>query len=1063
MPETPARNETISGHSEPILNTFGAGPATDPRCRLELFGGLRLLQGDRVLTRFRTHKAATLLAYLALHLRQSHPRDQLVDLFWPEMELEAGRVNLSTALTSLRRPLEPPGIPSGSVLVADRRSVQLNPAAVATDVAEFDALLDAASRAGDLAERTVLLERAVGLYRGELFPGCLEEWALLARARCSERYVDALEHLAAAREETGDLEGALAAARRAVEADPYREEPYRAQMRLYAFQGRVAAALETYRKLEQVLQAELGVSPAAVTRELAAQLQRNPEAAGAGFPARGAGPMPGGHSAPGQLATPPAAVPGSQLSAPPIADLGSRNADLKDRSSQSASPNPHSAMGGAAPQALLPLQLTRCFGREAEIAALIRRLGEPETRLATLTGPGGVGKTRLALEVARHLAPTFDGRVWFVELAALPDPNLIPFAVANALKLPLVSDKDPLEAVVEMLADTPCLLLLDNFEHLLREGPGPQGRESQPVNKSDRPTGGTALVRLLLERVPQLTCLVTSRQPLHLGGEQEFPVPTLGVPTGTETPERLMEWGSVALYADRAQLAKPDFALTERNAEAVARLCRKLEGMPLAIEMAAAWVKTLSPARILERLERQLELLVSRRRDLPPRHQSLRATIEWSHGLLTAEQQTCFARLSVFRGGWSLEAAEAVCGGEALTLLSELQEQSLLVMMEGEGEARYRLLEPLREYAAEKLEEQGGTGAARAQHAAYFLALAEEPGGNRSTLAWWEWLTRLELEYDNLRSVLEWSLAEEKLEEALRLAGALAALWGHRGPVTEGRRWLEQVLAKASAQTSARARALQAAGWLAVLQDDGAAARPLYEQSLAIWQALGDKSGIANSLHNLGDAMGSSDLEAARSYYERSLALWQELGNRRFSAAPLCNLGYIAKRQGDYLRARALFEEAMAIDREFGHRGGDAAVELGDVLCPLGEYARARAVLSKSLADAHELGNRVLLLAVLCNFARLAWAEATAEEHPAEGGTGQGRLRKSARLYGAAAALRDAIGLLPKGHKWERFDREAAALRAALGEEAFAAAWTEGHSMTLEQAINDALSRETPA
>jgi DNA-binding SARP family transcriptional activator len=276
MPETPARNDTISRVSVPILNNLGVGPATDPRCRIELFGGLRLLQGDRVLTRFRTHKAALLLAYLALHLRQSHPRDLLVDLFWPQMDLEPGRVNLSTVLTSLRRQLEPPGVPAGSLLIADRRTVQLNPDAVITDVAELDALLDTASRTATLPERALLLERAAGLHRGELLPGCFEEWALPERARCSERCVDALEELAAAREETGDLEGAVAAARRAMEADPYREEPYRAQMRLYAAQGRVAAALVTYRTPEQVLQAELGISPAAATRELAECLRRDP-------------------------------------------------------------------------------------------------------------------------------------------------------------------------------------------------------------------------------------------------------------------------------------------------------------------------------------------------------------------------------------------------------------------------------------------------------------------------------------------------------------------------------------------------------------------------------------------------------------------------------------------------------------------------------------------------------------------------------------------------------------------------------------------------------------------
>jgi predicted ATPase/DNA-binding SARP family transcriptional activator len=1042
MPETPARNETIARVSKPILNNIGAESASDPRCRIELFGGLRLLQGDRLLTRFRTQKAAILLAYLALHLSQTHPRDQLVDLFWPEMDLEPGRTNLSTALTSLRRQLEPPGIPAGSLLVADRRTVQLNPEAVVTDVAEFDLLLDTAARVEDPLERAGLLERAVGLYRGELLPGCLEEWALLERARSSERWAGNLEALAAAREESGDLEGALGAARRAVEADPYREEPYRAQMRLYAAQGRVAAALETYRKLEQVLRAELGVSPAAATRALAEQLQRDPASVGTRSPARASGPTVRGRAAPGH---PPAPMPKPRAG--------------KRTEAGGELPAPRDAVPFPSP---LPLQLTRFFGREAEIAELSRRLAVPQTRLLTLTGPGGAGKTRLALEVARQLAPAFHGRVWFVELAALPDPNLIPFALASALKLSLTPEKDPLEAVVETLADTPCLLLLDNVEHLLHERPGPLGPENPPTNKSDRPAGAPALVRLLLERVPRLTCLATSRQPLHLGGEQEFPVPPLGMAAGTETPERLLQWGSVALYADRAQLAKPDFAVTERNAEAVAGLCRKLEGMPLAIEMAAAWVKTLPPGRMLERLEHRLELLVSRRRDLPARHQSLRATIEWSYELLSPELQACFARLSVFRGGCSLEAAEAVCGGEALRLLSELQEQSLLGMVEGQEEGRYRLLEPLREFAGEKLEERGETGEVRARHAAFFLALAEEPEGNQGTSAWWEWLARLEREYDNLGAVLDWSLAEERIEEALRLASALAALWENRGPLSEGRRRLAQVLARAPGQTRAWANALQEAGALALLQGDVAAARSFFEQSLTIWQALADKPEIARLLHSLGDVVGRADWEAARAYYEQSLALKQEVGDRKGSAASLCNLGYIAVKQGDLCRARTLFEEAVAIDREFGERGGDAPVALSGVLSDLGEHARARVLLTESLLAAQELGNRLLLINVLTRLARVALVEATAASDPPEGGTGRGRLLQSVRLFGAAAALRDAMGLAQQPYNAEQQGREAAVLRAALGEETFAAAWAEGYAMTAEQSIADALSPVAP-
>jgi tetratricopeptide (TPR) repeat protein len=394
-----------------------------------------------------------------------------------------------------------------------------------------------------------------------------------------------------------------------------------------------------------------------------------------------------------------------------------------------------------------------------------------------------------------------------------------------------------------------------------------------------------------------------------------------------------------------------------------------------------------------------------------------------------------------------------VCGREALRLLSELQEQSLLGTVEGQGEVRYRLLEPLREYAGEKLEERGEISEVQARHAPFFLALAEEPEGNRGSSAWWEWLGRLEREYDNLGAVLDWSLAEERIDEALRLATALAVLWENRGPLREGRRRLAQVLARAPGQTRAWANALQEGGALALLHGDVAAARSFFEQSLAIWQALAHKPEIARLLHSLGDVVGQADWEAARAYYEQGLALRQEVGDRKGSAASLCSLGYIALKQGDRCRARTLFEEAVAIDREFGDRGGDAPVALSGVLSDLGEHTRARALLTESLLAAQERGSMLLVINVLTRLARLALAEATTASHPPAGGTGRGRLLQSVRLFGAAAALRDAMGLAQQPYDAEQQGRDAAVLRATLGEELFTAAWAEGRAMSLEEAI----------
>src|SRR5579871_2410715 len=647
----------------------------DPRCRVELFGELRLVQADQTITRFRTQKVAAVLAYLALYIRQGHTREEIVDRFWPEMDLDAGRNNLSTLLVSLRRQLEPMGVPQGSVLMADRRNVRLNADVVTTDVAEFDALLKAVGKMASTEEQRSALERAVALYRGDLLPGIYDEWATQEQDRCRARYVDALVAWGRCLQAAGEYDTALSLLQRAITADPYREEVYASRMRLQAGLGSPASALETYRQLEGFLKENLGVAPGGKARALAELLHKDPKALLM---------TAGSHAVVTQRTNPPERVP--------------------PRSAPRPDPIPPSAQ----PPSTLPLQMTRFFEREQELAQLEAFLTDGITRLLTLTGPGGTGKTRLAIEVARRVAPAFAGRVWFVSLADLIEPALIPFALASAFGLPAADRSDPLEAAVAALSAAPCLLILDNFEHLLRAG-GSASKGDHPIS-----SGAVALVRLLLGRVPGLVCLVTSREPLHLDGEQAFALMPLSLPSQDMEIESLMGCGSVALFADRARLVRPDFALTTNNREAIGALCRRLEGMPLSIEMAAAWMNTHPPARILQRLEQQLDLLVSRRRDLPPRQQSLRATIEWSYELLSEPECTLLARLSVFAGGWTEEAAVAVCsdmreedGDRAdseAPFLSEtavrdalrgLVEKSLVRYEAQEAAERYRMLETI--------------------------------------------------------------------------------------------------------------------------------------------------------------------------------------------------------------------------------------------------------------------------------------------------------------------------------------------------------------------------------
>ncbi|HLK54911.1 MAG TPA: tetratricopeptide repeat protein, partial [Chthonomonadaceae bacterium] len=661
----------------------------------------------------------------------------------------------------------------------------------------------------------------------------------------------------------------------------------------------------------------------------------------------------------------------------------------------------------------LPLPLTRFFGRRQELERLLELLQAPDVRLVTVLGPGGAGKTRLSIEVAHRLAPLLPERIGFVSLAELPHANLLPSALLRALRLPANAQTDPLDQVASALGGQPYLLLLDNFEHLL-------GEEGEAKYEAPRRTGAVP-VRMLLERIPSLRCLVTSRQALRLEGEQTFVLPPLALPAldTSASPETLIANESVALYLDRARLARPDFALNASNAEAIRALCRKLEGMPLALEMAAAWAKALPVGKVLERLERQLDLLVSRRSDLPARHQSLRATIEWSFDLLSPELREAFACISVFRGGWSLEAAEAVIGDEALGLLAELQERSLIVMEERGEEVRYRMLETLRQFGQEKLEERGQARALWQRHAAYFTQWAEGVGKRMDRADQRHWLDQVEVEYDNLLQVLAWCEEEPGQAETglLLCSSALGKYWNMRGHLTEGRFWYHRMLNAAgpTARTKARATVLVNGGIMAFTQGDYASARTGGEQGLEIFREIGDRSGMGGAFlllgrvyHALGDiamartryeealalqreagkplglaralnALGfllreEGDFAAARAYLEEGLALCSKLEAGHDMASILNNLFILAWTQGDYTLARRRLEEALAISREVGHRPGEATFlnNLGEVASFLGDYAAAQDYLEQSLNLHRETGNRQECASALNNLGKLA-------------------------------------------------------------------------------------------
>jgi predicted ATPase/DNA-binding SARP family transcriptional activator len=1074
-----------------LLGALRAEPGTHPSEAREGCG--------RTLSHFRSQKTGFLLAYLAYFPQRTHLRDALLELLWPDADLPAGRASLSVALSFLRQHLEPPGSPSGSVLIADRSTVHLNPEAIATDVAAFEAALRDASRAGSPEEQLRCLTEAAEWYRGELLPGCYEEWALLERERLAEAYLQALSQLIRLLGAQGDLPQALDYARRALNTDPLREESHQELIRLLGAAGQVQAAQRQFAELERVLKEELDAAPTAETRALLAALADGEtgkqgaenrshrfapspplplspsplpsgtvtflmtdiegstalwERLGSAFPQvleshhallrrllrqhgghevkelgdgflvafQGAGnalacavafqralathswplegePLPAplrvrlslhtGEAYPDQgeyrtlvlhLAQRLLAVGhgGQILCSEATATLtrrelepGTRLVELgvyflpglarPERLFQVAypgmAPDPFPPLRAEAHSAgHLPPALTRFFGREREQAQLEKLLGSEETRLVTLMGPGGSGKTRLALEVARQLVQGWRGAIWLVPLADLTEARRIPDAIRQALSLPPAASQEPLEQVAAALADQPGLLLLDNLEHLL--------------------PGGATPVRTLLERVPSVTCLVTSRRRLNLSGERVFSVPPLPVPGEGESAEQLRACESVQLFVDRAQAGSPEFALTEDNAGAVGALCRRLEGLPLALELAAARAGVLTPGQILSQLERGLGVLASRQTDAAARHRSLRAAVGWSYRLLDPSLQRFFAGLSVFQGGWSLEAAEGVSGEPlALDCLEQLRECSLVLAEEGSSgpaggeEMRFRLLETLREYGREQLGEQERAAFER-RHAAYFLQLAERAEREFAGPEEQQWLDRLEIEHDNLRAAFDTFVARDDAAAGSRLGRSLARFWHVRGYLTEARQRFAQLLRLSGmkAHPDARARALNGAGGMALCQGDFGAARAYFEEGLAIWRELGDRRGIATVLNNLGNLVRrQGDHAAARAIYEENLEIYRELGDRYHLAFTSNHLGIVALEQGEYGAARALLAESLVLHREMDDKRGIAQAlhNLGVVTYHQGDLGAARALHEESLALRRELGDKRSLAIML--------------------------------------------------------------------------------------------------
>ncbi len=1055
------------------------------------FLGSPVVERDGVAVSFDTRKAVALLAYLAV-TQQPQRREALATLLWPEYEQANAYGSLRRTLWSLKK-----GIGEGWLAIDSDTIALRGDKDFWLDVTAFHASLEATeAHTHDDAEACVAclssLQEAVDLYRGDFLAGFtlpdsppFDEWQYFQAEGLRQEAARALEQLVAIHAARGVFVEGIPYARRWLALDTLHEPAHRALMRLYHWAGQRAAALRQYESCVQALAEEMGVPPEAETIQLYEEIQAN-------------------RLPPSQAA----------VAAPhPV----------------TAVPSSHERMNN------LPPQRTSFVGREREVAAVGALLGRPDVRLVTLTGPGGSGKTRLSVEVARQLSENFANGVLFVDLASIREPGLVASAIVGVLGVREMGSEGLLESLKSYLRSRRVLLVLDNFEQVVSAAP---------------------LLADLLDAAPHLKILVTSREVLHLYGEWEYPVPSLNVPDPLQLAAgnlvaTLGESEAVRLLVDRAQAVNPAFALNAANAAAVAELCIRLEGLPLAIELAAARSKLFAPQALLARVAQRLDLLTTSAHDLPTRQQTLRAAIQWSYELLDKGEQVLFARLAVFVGGCTVEAVEAVChaAGElpldVLGGLASLVDKSLLLRVEGHaGEPRFTLLETLRLYALERLGALGVAEVAklRQAHAEYYLTFAERAAPELSLFtgtnptAWW---ARLEAEHDNLRAALDWSLevsAEQDKVMGLRLAEALLPFWEDRSYVREKFEPLLALLAhpKAWERTQPFARTLQAAGRLAMHHSDYDRARVFLEQALTLFRELEDKPGVARTLIDLELLRWQhQDYAGEPSLHEESLSIYQELEDKAGIAWSLLELSSHAWRRGDTQRVQALsaeslaifrelrnlqgitrsleviaqahrirgdeaqamaaYEEALALARKTGHKAAIATIliGLGEGASIQSDYARAITRFNESLELAREAGNWILIAWSLRLLGTIAWLQgdyARATTFHAQslrlyqsGGDRWGiteclegfghiaarqgaeaqnepQLLRAARLFGAAEVLRQATGNLLAPTMRAHYEHDVTTLHANLDEEQMEAAWMEGRSMTLEQAIAYALA-----
>ena len=1027
----------------------------------------------------------TLLVRLLLSANRVVPAYRLAEDLWSGDPPPHSMATLRVYISRLRRALGP----HAGVLLTQAPGYRLSLRDDQLDAARFEALVlaaDADLAAGDPEAAARTLREALGLWRGPALSGVAElPFAQADVARLEEARLTALESRTEADLACGRHASLIAELDGLAARHPLRER-LTGQLMVALYRcGRQADALHAYAGLRARLAEELGIDPSPALRRLQDQILRQDPA----LDIRGGGTAADGRGAAGEAHVPAAAAAAAAAAGP-----------------ASRRPEPP-----AEPR--LPTETTSFVGREAELRTIEELLRL--SRLVTLTGPGGSGKSRLALRAGAQEAGKYAGGVWLVELAPISVPDLVVPAVALALSAREEAGATLLDNIAARLRDTETLLIVDNCEHVLDAAAG--------------------MVATLLRRCPGLRILATSQARLGVSGEATWPVPPLTVPgPGVQDPQAAAAAESVRLFCDRATLARPGFALTAANAAAVSDICRQLDGIPLAIELAAARASALTAAQLAARLDNRFRVLTGGSRVGLPRHRTLEAAIEWSHDLLSEAEQVCFRRMAVFAGGCTIDAVEAVVPDAALPLdavfeiVTALVDRSLLTTEERFGSMRYGMLESIHQYALGRLAEAGEDTDLRRRHLAWLLNFADQAdldGPDQGA-----WLDLLEAELDNFRAGLEWSLAPPGQGPggdpavALAIAGALAPCWVVRGPVAVGRGVLDAALAAAGpgADRRLRAVALDGAGQLAAVQADQDAQRSAQEKSLAIWRDLGDEARIASCLGDLGaGAHIRGDYPAARSLYAEALEVAEHAGDTQRMALALSGLGRLALHQGDPEQATVYYTDSMARFRDVGdlRRATLILGNLGVVATHVGDLELARQRLEEHLSNARLLGDLKLTGGAMTNLGVVAYqigdldwaadlhqqaldlsdqlgdgrlacvamtnlglvaaqrqdygaaarfhlrsldlAESIGErrsiaeilEELAGVESAAGSAERAATLFGASQALREDIGAPMLGADVARLSDAVAAAVRALGDQAFAAAHQAGRAMSVARAV----------